>query len=96
MRGARCHPECPRLADQISQSGGKAICRAADVTDEAYAKALADIAKRHGGAAAVIHRAEPLIVGRKPGQRSIKAIPIQPSPLPEILNFWLKKSQLFE
>lgn len=47
--GARRHPELQRIADQITESGGKAICLAGDVTDEAYATALVDLAERHFG-----------------------------------------------
>ncbi len=47
--GARRHPELQRIADQITESGGKAICLAGDVTEETYATALVDLAERHFG-----------------------------------------------
>ena len=47
--GARRHPELQRLVGQITESGGKTICLAGDVTDEAYAKALVDLAESHFG-----------------------------------------------
>lgn len=47
--GARRQPELQRIADQITETGGQAICRAGDVTDEAYAAALVDLAENHFG-----------------------------------------------
>ncbi|WP_054008537.1 SDR family oxidoreductase [Cypionkella psychrotolerans] len=47
--GARRQPELQRLVDQITESGGKAICLAGDVTDETYATALVDLAESHFG-----------------------------------------------
>lgn len=47
--GARRQPELQRIADQIAESGGKAICLAGDVTDEAYAKALVELSESHFG-----------------------------------------------
>lgn len=42
--GARRKPDLEALVDQIKQSGDQAICLAGDVTDEAYSKALVDLA----------------------------------------------------
>ena len=47
--GARRQAELQHLVGQITKSGGKAICLAGDVTDEAYAKALVDLAESHFG-----------------------------------------------
>jgi len=42
--GARRKPKLEALVEQITQNHGKAISLAGDVTDEAYAKALVDLA----------------------------------------------------
>ena len=47
--GARRKPELQRIADQIIESGGKAICLAGDVTDEAYSEAMVQLAESHFG-----------------------------------------------
>ena len=47
--GARRQPELRNLVDQITESGGKAVCLSGDVTDEAYATALVDLAEAHFG-----------------------------------------------
>ena len=47
--GARRQPELQHIADQITASGGKAICLAGDVTDETYSKALVDLTESHFG-----------------------------------------------
>ncbi|MEM8742158.1 MAG: SDR family oxidoreductase [Pseudomonadota bacterium] len=48
--GARRKAELDQLVGQIEQSNGKALCLPGDVTDEAYAQALVDIATdRFGG-----------------------------------------------
>lgn len=48
--GARRKPELETLVGQISQSHGNATCLAGDVTDEAFSKALVDLAIETYGA----------------------------------------------
>ncbi|WP_299864114.1 SDR family oxidoreductase [uncultured Roseobacter sp.] len=47
--GARRKAELETLADQITQTGGKAVALAGDVTDEDYSKALVDLAESEFG-----------------------------------------------
>lgn len=47
--GARRGAELERVVGQITQSNGKAVCLAGDVTDEAYAGALVDLAEQEFG-----------------------------------------------
>jgi len=48
--GARRGPELEQLVEQITQSNGNAVFQAGDVTDEAYATALVDLAdEKFGG-----------------------------------------------
>lgn len=47
--GARRQHELEQIVGQINQNNGNAICLVGDVTDEAYATALADLAVREYG-----------------------------------------------
>lgn len=47
--GARRQAELERLVGQITQSNGRALCLAGDVTDETYAAALVDLAEAEFG-----------------------------------------------
>lgn len=47
--GARREKELKQLVEQITQSNGSAVCLAGDVTDEAYATALVDMAETSFG-----------------------------------------------
>ncbi|WP_372572767.1 SDR family oxidoreductase [Ruegeria jejuensis] len=47
--GARRGAELQQVADEITESGGKAVCLAGDVADEAYAKALVALAQSEFG-----------------------------------------------
>lgn len=47
--GARRKPELETLVGQITQSNGKAVSLAGDVTDESYSKALVDLAMEKNG-----------------------------------------------
>ncbi len=47
--GARREPLLNKIVGQITQSNGRAVCLAGDVTDEAYSKNLVDLAERQFG-----------------------------------------------
>lgn len=47
--GARREPELSEIAEQIAQSGGKAVFLAGDVTDGSYCRALVDLAEAEFG-----------------------------------------------
>ena len=47
--GARREPLLNKIVGQISQSNGRAVCLAGDVTDETYSKNLVDLAERQFG-----------------------------------------------
>lgn len=47
--GARRQAELEQLVGQITQSNGRAVCLAGDVTDESYAAALVDLAEAEFG-----------------------------------------------
>ncbi len=47
--GARREPRLNTVVGQITQSNGRAVCLAGDVTDETYSKDLVDLAERQFG-----------------------------------------------
>lgn len=47
--GARRETQLNQIAGQITQSNGRAVCLAGDVTDESYSQSLVDLAERQFG-----------------------------------------------